>query len=221
MAFYSSWTSMALIAFLAILSFSSKTAEASALTYNVAAHERACFYIWAEEAGKKVAFYFAVQSGGSFDIDYEVRSPQDKVILSGEKERQGDFVITANHVGEYSFCFSNDMSTFAEKVIDFEITMEHERRNLQVSESERGQGPNAQASAMDESVFRLSNEINHIDRIQKYFRTRENRNMATVVSTENRIFWFSVSELAMIVAMSALQVFVVRTFFSSSRRSHV
>ena len=42
-----------------------------------------------------------------------------------EKERQGDYVFTANEVGEYSFCFSNDMSTFAEKVVDFEISVEN------------------------------------------------------------------------------------------------
>lgn len=64
-----------------------------------------------------------MQTGGSFDIDYEVKDPQQKVILDGEKERQGDFVFTAQHAGEYSFCFSNDMSTFAEKIVDFEITV--------------------------------------------------------------------------------------------------
>jgi hypothetical protein len=64
-----------------------------------------------------------VQAGGSFDIDYEVKDPQQRVIMDGSKERQGDFVFTAQHSGEYSFCFSNDMSTFAEKIVDFEITV--------------------------------------------------------------------------------------------------
>jgi hypothetical protein len=38
----------------------SSTAEATALTYNVGAHERACFYAWADVPKKKLAFYFAV-----------------------------------------------------------------------------------------------------------------------------------------------------------------
>ena len=46
--------------------------------------------------------------------------PNDKIILDGEKERQGDFVFTALEVGEYRFCFNNQMSTFAEKFVDFE-----------------------------------------------------------------------------------------------------
>lgn len=43
--------------------------------------------------------------------------------MEGEKERQGDFVFTANDVGEYRFCFNNEMSTFAEKTVDFEIAV--------------------------------------------------------------------------------------------------
>lgn len=43
--------------------------------------------------------------------------------MDGEKERQGDFVFTANEVGEYKFCFDNDMSTYSEKFVDFEISV--------------------------------------------------------------------------------------------------
>lgn len=64
-----------------------------------------------------------MQSGGSFDVDYIVEGPGGKVILAGEKERQGDFVFTATKVGDYSFCFNNEMSTFAEKFVDFEIAV--------------------------------------------------------------------------------------------------
>jgi hypothetical protein len=70
-----------------------------------------------------------VQSGGSFDVDYEVLGPNQKVILDGQKERQGDFVFTATESGEYRFCFNNEMSTFAEKFVDFEIAVRFERAN--------------------------------------------------------------------------------------------
>ena len=81
-----------------------------------------------------------MQTGGSFDIDYEVKDPQQKVILDGEKERQGDFVFTAQHAGEYSFCFSNDMSTFAEKIVDFEITVLPSRLCPEIWTPDGGQG---------------------------------------------------------------------------------
>jgi emp24/gp25L/p24 family/GOLD len=43
--------------------------------------------------------------------------------MEGTKERQGDYVFTANDVGQYRFCFDNVMSTFAEKMVDFEIAV--------------------------------------------------------------------------------------------------
>lgn len=41
--------------------------------------------------------------------------------MGNAKERQVDSVFTAKETGEYRFCFNNEMSTFAEKMVDFEI----------------------------------------------------------------------------------------------------
>lgn len=54
--------------------------------------------------------------------------------------------------------------------------------------------------------------------MQKYFRTRENRNFSTVRSTEQRIFRFSILENLAMVAMAGLQVFIVRFFFQGARK---
>ena len=43
--------------------------------------------------------------------------------MEGSKERQGDFVFTAKEPGEYRFCFNNEMSTWVEKMVDFEIAV--------------------------------------------------------------------------------------------------
>lgn len=49
--------------------------------------------------------------------------PNDKIILKDSKERQGDFVFTAQNVGEYRFCFSNEGYTASDKMVDFEIAV--------------------------------------------------------------------------------------------------
>ena len=130
--------------------------------------------------------------------------------MDGEKERQGDFVFSANVVGDYSFCFNNEMSTFAEKYVDFEIAVENESR-AQLP-SKQGTTPE-QTTALEESIFKVSGQLSTIHRNQKYFRTRENRNFATVSSTEGRIINFSMIQIGLIICMGALQVFVVRFFF--------
>jgi hypothetical protein len=95
---------------------------------------------------------------------------------------------------------------------------------LQVENEERAQLPSRQgaspeqASALEESIYKLSAQLSTIARNQKYFRTRENRNFSTVRSTERRIFNFSVIEGLMMVSMAGLQVFIVRFFFQGARK---
>ena len=190
--------------------------HATPLSYRVKSNENACFYTSIDKPGEKVAFYFAVQSGGEFDIDYFVKNPHDQIVLEGTKEKQGDFVFTAELLGEYKFCFNNGMSTVTDKLIDFEISVEHDiRPELPVKP---GVGT-VETTGIEESVLKLSSQVSQMSRTQKYFRTRENRNMSTVQSTESRIFWFAFLESCAMITMSGLQVFIVRTFFS--RRSSV
>ncbi|GAA5955240.1 hypothetical protein JCM3765_003255 [Sporobolomyces pararoseus] len=217
-SFKTSFTSLLALVALALLAVLPR-ADASALTTTINANERTCFYALVDKVGEKVGFYFAVQSGGSFDIDWVVTDPKDTIIIDGERERQGDYIFTAHHTGEYSFCFSNDMSSFSEKLVDFDIMVESEPRPVAPAK------PTAlteQTSSLEESIYKLSGSLSSIQRTQKYFRTRENRNVSTVKSTQWRIFMFSIAESIFMCGMSAFQVWVVQRFFSGpSRRRQV
>ncbi|KPV78621.1 uncharacterized protein RHOBADRAFT_23682 [Rhodotorula graminis WP1] len=220
-------------------------AAASALTTTINANERSCFYAAVDKVGEKVGFYFAVcrpppslpsarpprpghppdashatqvQSGGSFDIDWTVTDPNDNIIIDGERERQGDYIFTAHAAGEYTFCFSNDMSSLSEKLVDFDIMVESEPRPIAPA---KPTGLTEQTSSLEESIYRLSGSFSSIQRTQRYFRTRENRNVSTVRSTEWRIFTFSLLESCLMVGMSAFQVSVVQRFFSGPSRRRV
>ncbi|KAL1406432.1 hypothetical protein Q8F55_008131 [Vanrija albida] len=194
-------------------------ASATALTTLLNANDRACYYADVDGVGEKIGFYFAVQSGGQFEIDFVVMDPEDKVIIEGEKERQGDFIFTGKKLGEYSFCFANEASN-TDKLIDFDIMVESEpRRTLSGSAAPLKE----HTSALEESTYKLSGLLSSITRTQKYFHTRHHRNYSTVQSTKSRMFWFTVLECVAIVAMSLLQIWILKTFFSrgSSRRFKV
>jgi len=55
------FSSTILILLLTIITFSGKS-EATALTYNIGANEKACFYFLTDQPGRKTRFYFAVCS---------------------------------------------------------------------------------------------------------------------------------------------------------------
>jgi protein ERP2 len=191
--------------------------HASALTTPIAPNERLCFYADVDKAGEKIGFYFAVQSGGSFDIDFDIKDPSDKIILDGQRERQGDYVLTANTVGEYAFCFENDMSTLTAKLVDFDIMVESEPRRE--APAKAGQIAD-QTSALEESIFRLSGMLMNIKRLQHHFHTRERRGFSIVQSTRNRLFWYTVFEVLGVILMAVFQVHVLQTFFTRTGRRY-
>jgi len=195
----------------------SVSVKSSALSTTIAPNERLCFYTDVDKAGEKLGFYFAVQSGGSFDIDFDVKDPNQKLILDGERERQGDYVFTANTVGEYAFCFENDMSTLTDKLVDFDIMVESEPRR----EPPAKPGQIAEhTSSLEESVFRLNGMLMNIKRMQKHHHTQENRGFSIVKSIQNRLFWYAVLESIGVIAMAVLQVYILQTFFTKTGRRY-
>ncbi|KAI0319468.1 emp24/gp25L/p24 family/GOLD-domain-containing protein [Amylostereum chailletii] len=186
--------------------------RASALTTALSPNERLCFYADVDTAGEKIGVL-----GWLFDIDFEVKDPNEKVILDGNRERQGDYVLTANTVGEYAFCFENDMSTLTEKLVDFDIMVESEPRRE--APAKPGQ-ISEQTSALEESIFRLNGMLMNIKRTQKYFHTRENRGFSIVKGTQNRLFWYAVLETLGVIGMAILQVYVLQTFFTKTGRRY-
>ncbi|KAG8931009.1 hypothetical protein FRC03_007298 [Tulasnella sp. 419] len=202
---------------LALASTYVSTVQATALTTPVAANQRLCFHCDVDREGEKIGFYFAVQSGGSFDIDFDVMDPAGKMLLQGKREKQGDYVLTGNKVGEYTFCFENDMSTLTEKLVDFDIMVESEPRR----EAPARQGQiSEKTSSLEESIYKLKNLMTGIERTQKYFHTRENRGISIVQDTANRLFWYAVLESLAMVGMAIGQVYIVQTFFTSTGRRY-
>ncbi|XJO77088.1 hypothetical protein BDV3_001721 [Batrachochytrium dendrobatidis] len=209
--------------------------SATTVTYKMAPHERACFYTEAKTKGEKVAFYFAVQSGGQFDIDFEVIDPRQVVLLKGSAERQGDYVFSAREPGEFTVCFSNTMSTFSDKTIDFDVTSEHELPGFGTkSKLAEALGPidslkkDNVTISIRESVEKLEvrsntllKTINWISRNQREMRTSEHRNLAIVHKIGSRIFWFAIGSSCVMVSMSIAQVFAIQTFFSKGGRTRV
>lgn len=191
-------------------------ASAFPLTVKVPANDIECFYGEVQSIGSKVGFSFAVQAGGQFDIDLTIKGPDGQVIYSQPKESQGEFGFAASQVGEYQFCFSNDMSTFSDKVVEFDLNIDSDvRAQLPATV---GQGD---TDALESSVETMERRTSELHRSMTYYRTRNKRNESTVKSTESRIFYFSILEVILMVGMGILQVTIVQLFFAGSRKQLV
>lgn len=197
-------------------------AQGTALTFTLAPNEKQCFYTFNKKPNTNIGYYFAVQAGGSFDINYTIKGPNQVLIVVEEKQRQGDYTFNAAETGEYEFCFDNEMSTFAEKVVDFEIKSEDESASGEIkADLPNAPTENAAVAGMQLSVNKVERTLNLLEHSLNYYKTRNNRNQSTVKSTESRIFWFSIFDLGLMMAMAAFQVAVVKFFFQGSRKQLV
>lgn len=68
---------------------------------------------------------------------------------------------------------------------------------------------------------RLKEELHDIGRTLRYIKAREVRNLRTVVGTEMRIFYFSILDGLLVVGMAIMQVYILRTFFTVTRKIRV
>jgi hypothetical protein len=75
-----------LATFAGLLACLVSTVYATALTYRLEAHEKACFFAHVEHKGTKVAFYFAVRR-------------QDAYVLSTERQTSPGSTIAARALG--------------------------------------------------------------------------------------------------------------------------
>lgn len=198
--------------------------NSTALTFTLAPNEKQCFYVFSNKPNANIGYYFAVQAGGSFDINYTIKGPKQQIIYKEEKQRQGDYVFNSEDIGEFEFCFDNEMSAFAEKVVDFEIKMQDDNNNEDnkvKANLPNAPTENAAVEGMQLSVDHIERKLSLLENSLNYYKTRNNRNQSTVKSTESRIFWFSIFDLFLMVAMAGFQVAVVKFFFQGSRQQLV
>lgn len=191
--------------------------QATALTFALQPNEKQCFYIFNNKMNANVGYYFAVQSGGAFDINYYIKAPNGAIIVKADKMTHADYVFTADQIGEYEFCLSNEMSTFAEKIVDFEVKVDDDFK-ASLPDAPKG---NEAVEGMQKTVASIEQKINQLANLLNYYKTRNNRNQSTVKSTESRIFWFSIIDLMLMAGISTFQVLVVKYFFQGSRKQMV
>ena len=74
---------------------------------------------------------------------------------------------------------------------------------------------------MQTTIDRIDAQLDGLYKAMQYYKTRNNRNQATVVSTESRIYYFSIFEVLLMVGMGFLQITIVQLFFRGSRKQLV
>lgn len=214
-----------LLAALLITLFSHLTIQTQAYLITLdAGIENECFHEKVP-VGTKLGFSFEVVEGGFYDIDVEIKDPTNVIIHQDERASNGKFTIEANMEGPYQFCFNNKKSSFAPKVIIFDI-----------DKAEPGSKAAATSGSIDspdgpktDDGSETSKLMSMIDQLMmstisarhdvRYLTARDRVHRKVNEKTNRTIVWWSGLEFILLLGVTVGQVLYLKRFFEIRRKA--
>ncbi|BET01911.1 Hypothetical Protein NTJ_14729 [Nesidiocoris tenuis] len=155
-----------------------------------------------------------MQSTQGIGMHVEVRDPDMKTILSRVYSAEGRISFTSHVPGEHVIClYSNSTKWIGGTQLRVHL-------NIQVGEHTIDYANVAQKEKLSNLQLRIRQLLDQVDSItkeQEYQRYREERFRGTSESTNQRVFWWSITQLAVLVCMGAWQMKHLKSFFEAKK----
>ena len=179
-----------------------------ALAFELLDSDKMCFYHkWKES--QSMVFSFEVVRGGNMDIDVLVESPNGDEIMKEVKQTEGRLDFETSF-GVFSFCFSNEFSTFSHKVIYFELRPEgHDTLAI-----EAGKKKPTVDTQVEHSMEQIHSHNSDIMFLQRNYRLDESRGQNVAMDLNARVHWWSLGQALVIICVGFGQVLLLKTLFS-------
>lgn len=143
---------------------------------------------------------------GNLEIDFWVEDPLRNRQYYKQAISNEDYSFTAQADGQYNYCFSNEGWTSNSKEVSFNV-----HGIVYVPESEMSQDP------LETEVRKLSESLAQVRDEQGYIVVRERVHRNTAESTNGRVKWWSLFQLAVVIGEGVFQVWWLKRFFEVKR----
>ncbi|UJR35405.1 hypothetical protein I4U23_028162 [Adineta vaga] len=144
----------------------------------------------------------------------EVKDPDEKIILSKLYTSEGRFTFTSHTPGEHVIClYSNSTAWFGGQQLRVHLDIdigEHAVDYQQISAKEK-------LTELQLRVRQLIDQVEQISKEQSYQRYREERFRATSESTNQRVLWWSIAQLLVLVIAGFWQMRHLKGFFEAKK----
>ncbi|KAI5125047.1 hypothetical protein M0805_007471 [Coniferiporia weirii] len=170
----------------------------------VPASKKECFF---EDLHKndQMTVTYQVGGGGHLDIDFWLADPDNLALGKHIKQSTGSVSITAEKDGRYEYCFSNQMSTLADKMVNFNV-----HGIVYVGEDEI-------IAPIEREIRSLAIGLQSVKDEQEYIVARERTHRNTAESTNSRVKWWSILQAVVLFSVVGWQVYYLKSFFEVKR----
>lgn len=191
-------------------------------TFTLPAGRRECFF-QTMKRDASLEIEYQVLDGSGLDIDFYLFSPSGDLLLS--EERQSDGVHTVETVdGDYQFCFDNTFSHISEKVIFFELILDHMGDESEEQEDWKNYVIGTDLLDMKledilESINGVKGRLGKSLQIQTLLKAFEARDRNIQESNYDRVNFWSMVNLVVMVTVCVIQVYMLKSLFEDKRKS--
>lgn len=194
----------------------------SDFTFTLPAGRKECFYqTMKKDASLEIEYQ--VLDGAGLDVDFFISSPSGQVLFSDYRKSDGVHTVETED-GDYMFCFDNTFSTISEKLIFFELILD----NMDADEDpddwkEYVHGTDTLDMKLEDIMDTINNVKARLDKsgqIQTLLRAFEARDRNLQESNFDRVNFWSMVNLTVMMLVSAVQVYLVRSLFEDKRKMY-
>ncbi len=183
----------------------------AALTFELPDNERMCFYQDFNTSTDHV-FEYSVIKGGQNDVDVSVESPNGKILYKETKQKSDLFRFISGH-GIFTFCFSNEFSTFTHKVVYFDVHLE----TMDTLPVVMGDNRPTANTHMEDSMEVIHQSSLKVMDVQTEYRLNEARGRHQAEDLNHGVQIWSIGQAIVILCAGMGQVLVLKTFFTEKR----
>ncbi|CAH1398456.1 unnamed protein product [Nezara viridula] len=155
-----------------------------------------------------------MKSSSGIGMHVEVKDPDMKTILSRVYSSEGRISFTSHVPGEHVIClYSNSTKWIGGTQLRVHL-------NIQVGEHTIDYANVAQKEKLSDLQLRMRQLLDQVEAItkeQNYQRYREERFRQTSESTNQRVFWWSITQLIILIGMGTWQMRHLKSFFEAKK----
>ncbi|XP_004689829.1 PREDICTED: transmembrane emp24 domain-containing protein 5 [Condylura cristata] len=194
----------------------------SDFTFTLPAGQKECFY-QPMPLKASLEIEYQVLDGAGLDIDFHLASPEGRTLVFEQRKSDGVHTVETE-VGDYMFCFDNTFSTISEKVIFFELILDNMGEQGQDQEDWKKYITGTDMLEMKledilDSISSIKSRLSKSGHIQTLLRAFEARDRNIQESNFDRVNFWSMVNLVVMVLVSAIQVYMLKSLFEDKRKS--
>lgn len=192
----------------------------SDFTFTLPPGRKECFYqTMKNDASLEIEYQ--VLDGAGLDVDFTISSPSGQVLFSDYRKSDGVHTVETED-GDYMFCFDNTFSAVSEKLIFFELILD----NMDADEDpddwkEYVIGTDMLDMKLEDIMETINNVKSRLGKsvqIQTVLRAFEARDRNIQESNFDMVNLWSVINVIVMMLVSAVQVYLVRSLFEDKRK---